>query len=82
MLSRLKKLEIYLNATSKDADEEYKDWQYDIDTTNIVEIVNEMEKLEAECHDYVHVERVKEFLNNFCPECGKDLRGFTSPFLK
>lgn len=45
IIDKFKNLEIYKNATSNDVSEEYKDWQYDLDTTNIVHLVAELEQL-------------------------------------
>ena len=45
IIDKFKNLELYKHATSKDVNEEYKDWQYDLDTTNIVRLVAELEQL-------------------------------------
>ena len=45
MIEKIKSLEIYKNAISKDVSEEYQGWQYDLDTTTIVELVKELEQL-------------------------------------
>lgn len=44
LIFKLKELELYKNATSNDPGEEYKDWQYDKDTDEIVKIVEKFTK--------------------------------------
>lgn len=45
IIDKFKNLELYKHAISDDVSEEYEDWQYDLDTTNIVRLVAELEQL-------------------------------------
>jgi len=45
ILEKFKNLELYKNEISKDINKEYEDWQYDLDRTKIVDLINELEQI-------------------------------------
>lgn len=85
IIEKFKNLEIYKNATSNDVSEEYKDWQYDLDTTNIVHLVAELEQLLihsvvgqseqlpiCKCENTERIEVGSGSWNIHCKDCGKN----------
>ena len=67
MIEKLKNLELYKNTTSIDDNEIYQDWQYDQDTTLIVEIIKELEQLAI---DSVSKSVAAEYAE-FCVRCDR-----------